>query len=247
MVRLHGLVALSVALSLSAGCKPRVGGRCTAGRAYCIDDESALFCGPDGTYEAITCGGAKRCRRYSTLVTCDQSVAALGSACTRPGFACATDMKSALSCQGGLFVLVETCAGPEACRVLGDIRCDNDVASPGDPCRADGDYACTPDHMISLRCTNREMIAINSCRGPKQCSIVHSKPWEADFECDMSIAAENDPCFFAGYEACTADKKTMLTCKGSWYSSPIACLGEKGCSVTMDGKAFRAHCDTGGD
>ena len=245
MIRRFGLVALSFAVSLSLGCKPRLGGRCTAGRATCTDDGSALFCGSDGRYRAVTCGGDKGCRRYGALVSCDQSVAAAGAACTRRGFACANDMKSALSCQAGTFVLAETCAGPGACRARGDIKCDNDVANPGDPCRIDGDYACTADRTAALRCTDREMVVINSCRGPRQCSVVHPKPWETDFDCDMSVAAENDPCFFAGYEACAADGKTKLTCRASQYSSPVACSGDNGCSVTMNGKAYKATCDTG--
>jgi len=194
MLRRYGPAFLSLAVFLPVGCKPSVGGRCTAGRADCTDDASALFCGSDGRYRAVTCGGGKGCQRYGTLVSCDQSVSALGAACTRPGFACDTDGKSALSCQGGLFVLIETCGGPGGCRVRGDIRCDNDVARPSDPCRTEGDYACTPDKATLLRCADGQMVPIHDCRGSKQCSIVHAKPWQSDFECDNGLdgGAEGD-------------------------------------------------------
>jgi hypothetical protein len=253
MVRSHARVALLVAASvitISAGCKARVGGKCITGRAACSDDRSGLFCGADGTYLAISCSGKEGCRQDGAMVSCDQSIAASGDACTGPGLACASDTRSAFSCQGGRFVLAETCLGPGACRVaLDDVVCDNDVAKAGDPCRDDGDYACTADKSAALKCTGKKMVPINTCRGPKQCIIAHPKPMKADFDCDMSIANEDDTCFFEGNEACTPDKKTMLTCKANKYSGPVACPGASGCSATGNGKAFKASCDTdvGGD
>jgi len=247
MVRRYGLVALLVAASimtLSACGKPKAGGKCTAGTMACNDAKSGLFCGSDGTFQAMTCGGTGGCQATGGKVTCDQSVASAGDGCTAAGFACATDMKNALSCTSDKFVLAETCKGPGACKVSsGDIFCDNDIADVGDPCRDDGDYACTGDKLAALKCTGKKMATINSCRGPKSCSIVH-KGKEVDIDCDMSVAAENDPCAFPNNEACTSDKKTMLTCKGNKYTSPTACPGPNGCSVTATAKTFKVTCDT---
>jgi hypothetical protein len=248
MVRRYGLVALLVFASivtLSACGKPKAGGKCQAGTMACNDAKTGLFCGSDGTFQTMTCGGTGGCQTAGAKVTCDQSVAAAGDGCTAAGFACASDMKNALSCTDGKFVLAETCKGPGACKVAtGDIFCDNDIADVGDPCRDDGDYACTGDKLAALKCQGKKMVTINSCRGPKSCSIVHPKPKETDIDCDMSVAAENDPCAFPNNEACTSDKKTMLTCKGNKYSTPTPCPGPNGCTVTANAKTFKVTCDT---
>ena len=250
MVRRFGLAALLVAASivtLSACGKPKAGGKCTAGTMACNDAKTGLFCGSDGTYQTMSCGGAQGCAAKDKNVTCDQSIAAAGDGCTASGFACAADMKNALACMNGKFALAETCKGPNACKVAtGDIFCDNDIADVGDPCRDDGDYACTGDHLAALQCKGKKMITVNSCRGPKSCAIVHPKPKETDIDCDMSVAVENDPCVFPDNEACTSDKKTMLTCKGGKYSSPTPCPGANGCTVKATAKSFKVTCDTAG-
>lgn len=255
MVRRFALAAVLVAaciVSLSACGKPKAGGKCTADSISCTDGKTGLFCGKDGTYATMTCGGAQGCVANGAKVTCDQSIAAAGDGCTASGFACAMDMKNALSCTDGKFVLAETCKGPGGCKVAtGDIFCDNDIADIGDPCRDDGDYACTQDKLAALKCIGKKMVTVNSCRGPKSCAIVHPKPKETDIDCDMSVAVEKDPCAFPGNEACTSDKKTMLSCKGNTYTTPTPCPGPKGCSVTANAKSFKVTCDTdsggGGD
>ena len=174
-------------------------------------------------------------------------IGSIGGACPGAGFACTPDMRSALACVGGKFVLAETCKGPGACKVAPgatggpDIFCDNDISDIGDPCRDDGDYACTGDKIAALRCVGRRMVEINTCRGPKSCSVVH-KGKEVDIDCDMSIAAENDPCAFAGNEACTVGGKGMLTCVGGRYTAPRACPGPGGCTVTATAKTFKVSC-----
>jgi hypothetical protein len=192
----------------------------------------------------MTCHGTGGCQQQGAKVSCDNSVASPGDGCGQAGAACSSDMKSALLCTSGKMTLAETCKGPGACKVgNGDIMCDNDVADLNDPCRDDGDYACTSDKSNALRCAGNKMGLINSCRGPKGCSVIHPKPKETDIDCDMSIAQENDPCAIPNNEACTLDKKTMLTCKGNKYTSPVACPGANGCTVTANAKTFKVVCD----
>jgi hypothetical protein len=251
MVRRYGLVALLVAASivtLSACGKPKAGGKCTAGSApVCNDAKSALVCGSDGNYASINCGGPAGCAGTGPAVKCDESVATAGDACSgSSGYACAADMKNALQCLSNKFVLAETCKGPNACKsTAGEIFCDNDIADVNDPCRDDGDYACTGDKLAALQCKGKKMLTINSCRGPKSCAVVH-KGKDVDIDCDMTVAAENDPCFFPNNEACTSDKKSMLTCKGGKYTSPTACPGANGCTVTVTAKQYKVTCDTEG-
>jgi hypothetical protein len=245
MVRHYGLVALLVAASFVTltGCGKKAGGKCSAGQVACTDAKSGLICGPDGTFQAATCGGSAGCQAGEKAV-CDQSIASANDVCPGPGYACATDMKTALQCSGGKFVPAETCKGPGACKVAsGDISCDNDVADLNDPCRDKGDYACTSDKSNALQCSNNKMGLVNSCRGPGGCKVIHQGK-EVDIDCDMSLVQENDPCAIADNEGCSLDKKTMLTCKGGKYTNPVACSGPSGCSVTASKKKFTVVCDT---
>jgi hypothetical protein len=254
MVRHYGLVALLVAASFVtlAGCgKPKAGGKCTAGQIVCNDAKSGLFCGSDGTFQAVNCGGGAGCQVSGQKAVCDQSVASANDACTGPGYACSTDMKTAFQCSGGKFVPAETCKGPGACKVAaGDIACDNDVSDLNDPCRDKGDYACTSDKTNALQCANNKMGLVNTCRGPGGCKIIHQGK-DVDIDCDMSIVQENDPCVIPDNEGCSLDKKTKLACKGATagmpgkYTSPVACPGPNGCSVTANKKNFKVTCDTG--
>ena len=47
------LAALALMATLASGCKPKVGGRCTAGQMACDDGHGALFC-EDGKYAEMT-------------------------------------------------------------------------------------------------------------------------------------------------------------------------------------------------
>lgn len=248
MVRRYGLAALLVAASvvtLSACGKPKLGGKCTAGQSACTDGKSGLFCGSDGTYKAMTCNGDKGCVANGPKAACDNDVAAVGDGCDTPmDGACAADHKSMMQCKNEAFVLVDTCKGPGACKIQGDMLvCDNDIADIADPCGNDGNFACTSDKLTALQCKGGKYGAIQTCRGPKSCAIVHPKPKTTDIDCDFTIAAENDPCFFPNNEACTSDKKTMLTCTGGKYTTPVACPGPNGCNVTVTAKSSKVTCD----
>ena len=66
---------------------------------------------------------------------------------------------------------------------------------------------------------------------------------KVQFDCDDSIANDGDACDTANEQACTADKKSMLVCKGNKFGSPTPCPGPAGC--THDEKADTYACDTG--
>jgi len=174
-----------------ASCKPTAGGQCTAGQATCSDNASGLFCGSSGTYTRLSCRGREGCRQEGAKVSCDQSTAVAGDSCTHPGFACTPDKRSDLTCRQGEFVLAEPCAGPFGCRVApfdgfaaGSVLCDTDVARAGDPCLAEGEYACTADRGTALQCLGKRMSAAGICDGPKGCTVVHLKPKGTATECD---------------------------------------------------------------
>ena len=147
------LVAATV-VTLSACGKPQLGGKCAAGQGACVDAKSGLYCGSDGTYKAMTCGGDHGCTAQGAKVLCDNDIAAVGDGCDTPNDgACTADHKSLLQCKSEKFVLIDTCKGPGACKIAGDmLNCDNDIADTGDPCSNKGNYACTGDKGTALRC-----------------------------------------------------------------------------------------------
>jgi hypothetical protein len=250
MVRRYGLVALFIAASfvmLSACGKPKAGAKCVSGQSACVDAKSGLFCSSDGTFKAMTCGGPSGCQQQGAKVSCDNDVATAGDGCDTPNDgACTADHKVLLLCKNQVFGPIDTCKGPGGCKLAGDmINCDNDIADIGDPCSNDGNFACTSDHGMALRCQTGKYAAIQSCSGPKSCNIIHPKPKTTDIDCDFTVAKENDPCFFPDNESCTSDKKTRLTCKGGKYVEPLPCPGPNGCTVTVTAKSAKVTCDTG--
>jgi hypothetical protein len=249
--RRFGLVAFLVGLAVSlAACpqKPQLGGKCNAGQAACVDAKSGLFCSAEGTYKAMTCSGAGGCTLTGTKVECDNDVAEIGDGCDTPDDgACTADHKSLLQCKSDKFLLVDTCKGPGACKIdKGSVACDNNVADIGDPCSNKGNFACTSDKATALRCDDGHYASIQSCRGPNACVIVRPKSGGAELECDYSVANENDPCIYPGYEACSSDKAKMFTCKGGKYTDATPCPGPAGCTAKVTKKSAKATCDGAG-
>ena len=249
--RRFGLAALLVVATtvvLSACGKPVLGGKCSAGQGACTDPKSGLYCGGDSTYKAMTCNGDHGCTADGAKILCDNDIAALGDGCDTPNDgACTADHKNLLQCKSEKFVLIDTCKGPNACKINGDmLNCDNDIADTGDPCSNDKNYACTSDKTTALQCNGGKYGPVQSCRGPKACAIVHPKPKITDIDCDFSVAAENDPCAFPGNESCSADKKTMFTCTAGKYTKPTPCPGAAGCTVAVTAKNSKVTCDTSG-
>jgi hypothetical protein len=185
LVKPLAVALLAALVSIGASCDPKTGRRCTLGQAACTGRASGLTCGADGRYRPVSCDGRDGCRQRGAMVTCDQSVASSGEACSGAGRACALDARAALACEGGGFVTVETCRGPRGCGLVsGKIACDNDVAVEGDPCLVEGDWACTADRSAALRCTEKRMTAAGRCTGPKQCSVEHPMPGASTVACD---------------------------------------------------------------
>ena len=246
MTRRGTAAALSIVtlLALSAACRARAGGSCSGAAATCTEKASALFC-IDDAYMPITCRGEKGCVQTGAVVDCDESIANEQDPCNAPdAIACSPDHKEALRCTNKHFVLDETCKGPTGCRIdaVQKISCDNDVADVNDPCHFIGDYACTTDRSLVLRCEANKMVPLNSCRGPKQCHIVTvPKQDKVEFLCDDSVAQEGDACDTSGEEACSTDKKGMFVCRGNKFGSFKPCPG--GC--VYEEKGDRYMCNDG--
>jgi hypothetical protein len=230
----------------SLGCKPaKAGDKCVAGQMVCADGASALTCGNDGKFRAMTCRGPQGCKTTGGTIACDDTFAQDKDGCDEDGeVACSTDKKAALECKGGVFGVGETCKGPHGCEVTADkIRCDNDIADLNDPCHFDGDYACSTDKIFVLKCVDHKMQKLNSCRGTKGCRVIElPQEKKLEFACDDSIAQLDDPCDEDGEHACAMDKKSILVCKSQKFIQHKACAGARGCS--FDEKAEKFECDT---
>ncbi len=246
-VRAVSFVFAFAALFLFAGCKAKVGDKCTSGQASCADPAGALICGSDSKLATMPCRGPKGCAATSQSLLCDNSFARENDTCNEPDdFACSIDKKSALTCKGGKFVVGETCKGTHGCEVKGDkITCDNDVADVNDPCMATGpDYACTPGGSPTLLiCTDHKMIPLNSCRGTKGCRIIElPQEKKIEFFCDDSVAQANDACDEENEHACSMDKKAIFICTAHKFVAFKGCPGPTGCSFDEKGEKFT--CDT---
>lgn len=240
------VVAALVLVALPACKKPKAGDTCTGNTASCTDPTSALMCS-SGTLKALACRGANGCKTANNMVTCDNSVAQANDACDEEkDVACQVDKKAALECKGGVFVLGEPCRGPKGCAVNGDkIQCDHDVADVDDACHFEGNYACSADGKVALRCISHKMKAISTCRGAKGCKATETAPDKLEFNCDNSVAQVGDVCDTAGNYACTPDKQSILKCTGNKFALEKACGGPKGCSFDEKGEAYECDSEAG--
>ncbi len=229
------------------GCKKKAGDKCSAGQAACSDGKTALFCA-NGTLATMSCRGATGCNANGENIDCDNSVASESDGCNTVGdVACTDDHKSALECTADFkFKIGETCKGPGGCAIKGEsITCDNDTADLGDPCHFNGDYACTSDKSLVLRCDANKMTALNTCRGPKSCRIIElPQEKKVDFFCDDSVAQEGDACDTNGEEACSMDKKALYKCQSNKFAAFRQCTGPGGCSYMEQGDRY--SCEVAG-
>jgi hypothetical protein len=233
-------------VALASACKgtPKAGEPCSAGHGVCADPKSMMAC-INGTFASIPCHGAAGCAAHGDASECDNSLAQAGDACDEIGdFACSQDGKAALSCKGYKFAVEGTCKGAGGCALKKDgLYCDNDVSEPGDACHTLGDFACTPDKKLALKCgADHTMAPLNSCKGTKGCRV-HELPEEkrVEFVCDDAVADANDPCDENGEEACTMDRTGILACQSGKFVARAACAG--GCSFDASGDKF--NCDPG--
>ncbi len=230
----------------TAACKgtPKAGDTCTEGQGACIDPKSMMAC-IKGTFASMPCQGAAGCTSKGSVSDCDNSLSAVGDACDEAGdYACSLDKKTALSCKGNKFVVEETCKGAGACALKKDgLYCDNDTSEPADPCHTVGDYACTSDKKLALKCgADHAMAPLNSCKGAKGCVVVeHPEEKRVEFVCDDAVADANDPCDEDGEEACAIDRKGLLKCTGGRFSPEKSCA--RGCVFDSSGDKF--DCDDG--
>jgi hypothetical protein len=230
--RFRSVLLFAVAcLAIVPACRRvKPGMKCQGKGGTCIDGSSALWC-IDGSFQRVSCGGTKGCRREDKLITCTQSIGEVGEVCISEGASCSTDGHAMLNCVGNRFVPKYKCHGSKGCYMLADeAHCDMSEADPGDPCTTAG-AACSTDHASFLECRDGTFAVSMACRGPKGCYRQ-----DKEVHCDASVAVAGDSCDKGG--ACTPDGATYLECaEGKFEATP--CRGERGCYVS----GTQVHCD----
>lgn len=146
----------------------------------CRADGAALMtCTNNRWAFAQGCAGDRKCSIEGKKVTCDNSLAKLDDVCREENdYACAVpDLKSALVCRGGKFVLASHCKGPKACRITGEkatgfkVECDDSIAVEGDPCDKEGHYACAADGKRILACKEKRYAGDDRCKAKEKCMV----------------------------------------------------------------------------
>ena len=136
---------------------------CTADRAR------ALFC-KDGRYALWrACRGPDACRvEDGRNVRCDTTLGEPGDPCGQQGtYACSSDSKAMLLCDGSAVVLASSCRGPEGCHIQRETRkvdCDDSVAQEGDPCDQPKRIACAVGGRAELVCLESRYVKKRDCR-----------------------------------------------------------------------------------
>jgi hypothetical protein len=216
-----------------AGCKPKAGGSCKIEtKEVCADEKNALAC-HDGKWEELTCKGPEGCAKTSGEHACDQSVAEDKDVCNlADDYVCTADKKGMLQCVKNRWTLVQSCLGERACLMeKKKVTCDNSVANPGDACREEDDYACSPDRKAALACRAGKFVQASLCKGPKACRVTGSKDQGFKVECDDSIAAPGDACEKEEHFSCSNDERAILKCKNKRFDVEEKCKPKEKCQI----------------
>jgi hypothetical protein len=136
-------------------------------------------CSPDRTQALIckegrfalwrACRGAQACQvEGGRNVRCDTTLGEAGDPCARQGtYACSTDGKAMLLCDGSVLGTASFCRGADGCRVERESRrveCDDGVAVEGDPCDQPQRIACAMDRKSELVCQQAHYLKKRDCK-----------------------------------------------------------------------------------
>lgn len=136
--------------------------------ACTADRKSALVC-KEGRYSLWrACRGPDGCQvEGSRNVRCDTTLGEAGDPCAQPGtYACSTDARTMLQCDGSVLGPASSCRGPGGCRVQRETRkveCDDALAQEGDPCNQPKRIACAEDRKSELSCQGSKYVRKREC------------------------------------------------------------------------------------
>jgi len=234
----RALLILLVALSLSCAKKPKAGDPCAKEARACVDKTQGLYCA-NGVYQADTCKGPRGCYEENGITSCDRTANESGDPCPAAldgQSVCRADRKTRAMCKDSKYV-VESCKGEDGCTTesIGMARCDRGDPAPGESCTSDARLQfCASDKKSFVTCKDGKFVVRQKCPGPNGCRTMSA----GVVSCDPSGPfVAGDDCFFL-QDVCTADGKSLLTCKDGKFAFGTDCPGPNRCSQ------YRI-CDTG--
>jgi hypothetical protein len=135
---------------------------CTADRAKALVCKEGRF----GLWRA--CRGPEVCQIVDGRnVHCDTTLGEAGDPCAQQGtYACSSDRKAMLLCDGNALTPASSCRGPQGCSIERDNRkvdCDDAVAAEGDPCDQPKRITCAADHKSELVCAGSRYVKKRDC------------------------------------------------------------------------------------
>jgi hypothetical protein len=135
---------------------------CTAERTQALVCKEGRF----GLWRA--CRGPESCQvEGGRNVRCDTTLGEPGDPCAQQGtYACSTDAKSMLLCDGAALAPASSCRGVDGCRIQRESRkveCDDAVANEGDPCDQPKRIACAVDKKSELVCQGSRYVKKREC------------------------------------------------------------------------------------
>jgi hypothetical protein len=136
----------------------------------CTPDRTrALLC-KDGRYALWrACRGPDACQVESGRnIRCDTTLGEPGDPCAQQGtYACSSDSRAMLLCDGSSLATASSCAGPAGCHIRRDTRkveCDDSLAREGDTCDQPRRIACAVDRKAELVCLGSRYAKKRDCR-----------------------------------------------------------------------------------
>jgi len=219
---------------------PKLGQPCADEQpSTCIGERTAAAC-IDHVWTQMKCRGPSGCRFSGPEdAQCDQSIATESETCLLPDdVTCSPEKDRMLRCLGHAWRSAQSCGGELGCtQTTKSVKCDNSIATLGDACLEEDDYACTFDKKHALRCGGGRFAIVSGCAGPKGCSI-DRPPEGAKVSCDDSVTPIGGPCEKDSHYACSLDSKTIVVCRSGVFVVDERCKGKQLCGV----RAGNAGC-----
>ena len=214
--------------------EPKAGAACKIEtKELCISETQALAC-HDGRWEQMKCRGPIGCSKNGGEDACDQAVADDKEVCNLVNdYVCSSDQKVMLECTKHRWAFVQSCAGDRHC-VLEQkkVTCDNSIATVGDACREEEDYACAaPDQKSALVCRGGKFVMASHCDGKNACRVTGDKSAGFKVNCDDSVATIGDACEKEGHYSCSPDAKQIVRCVHHQFAPDDKCKRREKCSV----------------
>jgi hypothetical protein len=136
----------------------------------CTPDRARALACTEGRYALWrACRGPNGCQvEGGRNIRCDTTLGQPGDPCAQQGtYACSSDSRSMLVCDGSSLTTASSCDGPEGCHIQRETRkveCDDSLVQEGDPCDQPKRIACAADRKAELVCLASRYTKKRDCR-----------------------------------------------------------------------------------